>query len=191
MVTFNLAYTAPVNPDGAAPVLTQAQVWEGLKHKVRHAEQFVPVIEACEVLSESTSSSSSSSSTAQQEEEGDSNVVVERRVRFAAQQPGKDGSGSGRPARDVRETCTLYAPCRVVFEQEDGSTVTNVLSRTSPGGDGGELMMSYVFEWRHPGVKAGSAEAEGLEREHWQTAKMAVESSIKTIRRMVQEGSIH
>merc|ERR1712000_231068 len=52
MVTINLAYTAPINPAGASPVLTESQVWTGLKRKVRRAHEFVPVIVACEVISE-------------------------------------------------------------------------------------------------------------------------------------------
>ncbi|KAI0593121.1 hypothetical protein F4775DRAFT_527003 [Biscogniauxia sp. FL1348] len=166
MVTINLAYTAPVNPAGASPVLSQSQVWAGLQLKVRQAQDFVPVIEACVVLSEDLAP-------------GTGNVRVVREVRFAD----KDGKGEGRT---VRETCVHYAPCRVVFEQPDGSTVTNVVGR----GPDGELLLSYVFEWRHPDVEEGSAQARELEEGHWKVAKMAVESSIDSIRRFVQEGKI-
>ncbi|KAI0023730.1 hypothetical protein F4780DRAFT_20342 [Xylariomycetidae sp. FL0641] len=161
MVTINLAYTAPINPAGSAPVLNQAQVWAGLEKKVRRAQDFVPVIEACAVLAETTLPS------------GD--LQVQREVRFR-----------GREEDPVHEVCTHFAPCRVVFEQKDGSTITNVISK----GREGELLMSYVFEWRHPQVVEGSEEAGELEQQHWKTAKMAVESSIDTIRRMVQEGTI-
>ncbi|KAI5923872.1 hypothetical protein F4810DRAFT_152135 [Camillea tinctor] len=154
MVTINLAYTAPINPAGATPPLTQDQVWAGLQLKIRRAQDFVPVIGSCAVVSE------------------DAGTVV-RDVRFA------DG-------REVRETCVSYAPCRVVFEQPDGSTVTNVCGR----GPDGELLLSYVFEWRHPEVTEGSARARELEKTHWTIAKMAVESSIKSIRWLVQEGKI-
>ena len=54
MVTFNVAYTAPINKAGATLTLTQAQVWEGLKLKVKRAQDFVPVITGCDVLSEET-----------------------------------------------------------------------------------------------------------------------------------------
>ncbi|KAI1342773.1 hypothetical protein F5Y15DRAFT_268674 [Xylariaceae sp. FL0016] len=163
MVTFNLAYTAPINPSGASPVLTQAQVWEGLKIKVRAAQEFVPVITGCDVVSEETSPAG--------------NLQVTRDVKFKPGGPSKT---------EAREVCVHYAPCRVVFEQEDGSTVTNVVSRDA----GGNLMMSYVFEWRHPGMSEGSEEVAKLEEGHWKMAKMAVESSIDTIRRMVKEGRI-
>ncbi|KAJ2989863.1 hypothetical protein NUW58_g3251 [Xylaria curta] len=54
MVTFNIAYTAPINKTGATPILTQPQVWEGLKMKVRKAQDFVSAITECQVLSEET-----------------------------------------------------------------------------------------------------------------------------------------
>ncbi|OAA75274.1 hypothetical protein LEL_07262 [Akanthomyces lecanii RCEF 1005] len=47
MAILYYAATAPINPAGAEPVLTPAQVWEGLRRKVRHADQFVPPITSC------------------------------------------------------------------------------------------------------------------------------------------------
>jgi hypothetical protein len=52
MVNINLAYTSPINPSGASPILTQPQIWAGLQRKIRFAQEFVPVIESCEVLEE-------------------------------------------------------------------------------------------------------------------------------------------
>jgi hypothetical protein len=52
MVNFNVAYTSRINPAGATPVLNQAQIWAGLQRKIRFAQEFVPVIESCEVLEE-------------------------------------------------------------------------------------------------------------------------------------------
>ncbi|KAK7932189.1 hypothetical protein PG985_002901 [Apiospora marii] len=159
MVTINLAYTAPINPAGATPTLTPAQVWAGLQRKVRAAHEFVPLISGCSVLSES-------------EKEG--NHTITREVIFKSQ-----------PDKPVREECVHYAPCRVDFRQEDGSTISNVVSRDPRG----ELVMTYVFEWRHPGVEE-EMEVEGLRESHWKTAKMAVEGSINTIRRLVKDGEI-
>lgn len=61
-----------------------------------------------------------------------------------------------------------YEPCRVVFQQEDGSTVTNIISKRPDG----ELLMSYVFEWRHPDVSAGSEKAAQLEESHWKVSQV-------------------
>ncbi|KAI0433811.1 hypothetical protein F5Y09DRAFT_30139 [Xylaria sp. FL1042] len=164
MVTFNVAYTAPINKAGATPTLTQSQVWQGLELKVKRAQDFVPVIAGCQVLSEETLPS------------GD--LQITREVQFA---PNASGL-----AKTVKEVCVHYAPCRVVFQQEDGSSVMNLIS-TRPDG---ELLLSYVFEWRHPDVSAGSEKASQLEAAHWEMAKVAVESSIDTIRRLVAEGKI-
>ncbi|KAI1267568.1 DUF1857-domain-containing protein [Xylariaceae sp. FL1019] len=165
MVTQNLAYTAPINPSGATPTLTQTQVWEGLKIKVRKAQDFVSAITGCEVLSEETLP--------------EGNLQVTRTVQFA-QHATHGGGGS------IKEVCVHYEPCRIVFAQEDGSTVTNVVSKDSEG----ELLMSYIFEWRHPELEAGSERAQQLEEAHWKMAKVAVEGSIETIRRLVREGTI-
>ncbi|KAM3563015.1 hypothetical protein MY1884_001475 [Beauveria asiatica] len=52
MVVLYYAATAPVNPSGISPVLAPAQVWEGLRRKIRHADQFVPPITSCVVEKE-------------------------------------------------------------------------------------------------------------------------------------------
>ncbi|KAL2171350.1 hypothetical protein VTG60DRAFT_2992 [Thermothelomyces hinnuleus] len=173
MVTINLAYMAPINPPGADPELTPEQVWTGLQYKVRRADKFVPVITACEVLAEEPPA-------AEEEEEP---RVITRRVTF---RPGSTavlgGGGDDGSPRVVREVCRLYAPCRIDFVQEDGSTVGNYVSR----GPAGELMMTYVFEWRARGVRAGSARARELEDRYAKLAKMAVDGSIETIRKIVK-----
>jgi hypothetical protein len=52
MVKLYFAHTSPINPPSATPVLTHAQVWAGLQRKIRFAQEFVPVIESCNVLSD-------------------------------------------------------------------------------------------------------------------------------------------
>ncbi|KAI1323788.1 DUF1857-domain-containing protein [Xylariaceae sp. FL0255] len=163
--TLNLAYTAPINRPGASPVLTQAQVWEGLKMKVKRAQEFVSAIKTCEVHGEETLPTG--------------NLQVTRTVSFAP-------TASHGAHTTAKEVCVHYAPCRVVFNQEDGSTVTNIVSK----GPEDELLMSYVFEWRHPDVEEGSEQAAKLHEAHAKMAKIVVESSIDTIRRFVAEGKI-
>merc|ERR1712054_565637 len=148
MVTINLAYTAPINPAGASPVLTESQVWTGLKRKVRRAHEFVPVIVACEVISE----------------EGNTKETNE----------------------PVREVCVHFPPSRVDFKQDDGSTISNIVSR----GPEGELLMTYAFEWKHDHIQEGSDEATATREKYFKMAKMAVEGSINTIRKFVREGGI-
>ncbi|KAG5641666.1 hypothetical protein DXG03_004515 [Asterophora parasitica] len=48
----SFAATRRVNPPGATPVLTEAQVWTGLGIKARNPQTFVPVITSCEVISD-------------------------------------------------------------------------------------------------------------------------------------------
>ncbi|KAI1807075.1 DUF1857-domain-containing protein [Daldinia bambusicola] len=169
MVTFNLSYTAPINPSDASPTLTISQVWAGLQRKVRRAQDFVPIIEECNVLSEEPS-----------QETG--NLTIIREVRFAA---GKEPNSASKGGL-VKETCIHYPPCRVDFGQPDGSNISNIVSE----GPDGELFMTYAFEWRYPGVEKGSEEAKKLEERSWKTAKLAVHGSIDTIRRLVKGGEL-
>ncbi|KAF2086099.1 DUF1857-domain-containing protein [Saccharata proteae CBS 121410] len=160
MVTLNLAFTAPVNPPGASPVLTTAQLWAGLQRKIRFAHEFVPVIGACDVLSE---------------EEG--GRVVTREVAFKQS-----------PEKRVREVCRSYEPARVDFNQTNGSTISNIIS--DGAGGPADLYMTYCFEWQHPDVAADSDEARKLLESNKGTSRMAVEKSIESIREMVRDGRI-
>lgn len=87
MVNLNLAYTAKINPEGVTPVLTVDQVWKGLQRKIRFAQEFVPVIESCEVLE-------------------DKDGVVKRQVKF------KPGLG---PKDEAFETVRSFEPAWVSF----------------------------------------------------------------------------
>jgi hypothetical protein len=155
MVLINLGYTAPINREGESPVLTIDQVWSGLQRKVRYAQEFVPLIVGCEVLSEEKEQAGAAE---------DGIDVITRRVTFAE----KAGPMSGRI---VTEVCKLYAPCRVDFVQEDGSKITNCVTR-GQSGEPGDLYLTYIFEWRHPNVAEGSGEARWLEGEHRKVSRI-------------------
>jgi hypothetical protein len=47
---YTLSVALEVNPEGAQPRLTQAQVWRGLLMKAENAVPFVPRMQSCEVL---------------------------------------------------------------------------------------------------------------------------------------------
>ncbi|OCK77597.1 DUF1857-domain-containing protein [Lepidopterella palustris CBS 459.81] len=162
MVTFYLAYSAPINPPNATPVLTVPQVWQGLQRKIRFAQEFVSAIVNCEVLE-------------------DKDNVVTRKVEF------KPGMG---PARFAREVVKSFEPAWVEFIQDDGSIIRNLIS-AGPDGTDQSLSMTYMFEWRYPNVEEGTEEAEKVVAQSKKIAKMAVDMTIDTIRRMVIEGQIH
>lgn len=116
MAANHIAYTAPINPPSATPILTTSQVWAGLEIKIRHAEDFVPVIESIDVLEET--------------HEGNIPVTV-REIIF------KEGE---RPNSRVRETCKAYEPMKVDFHMDNGSVVSNVISEGSGGAEKGDLV---------------------------------------------------
>ncbi|CZS93732.1 hypothetical protein WAI453_001196 [Rhynchosporium graminicola] len=155
--TSNIAFTSPINRPGATPILTRSQVWSMLQLKIRSAETFVPTaISSTTVQSTSTDASSG-------------NEVTIREVTFI------EGS------RRVKEIVTAYEDCRIEFEQPDGSHVSNIVSE----GAEGELYMTYVFEWRHPGV--GKEELETLKGRERGMSRKAVEGTIEAMRRLVTE----
>ncbi|KAG4442632.1 hypothetical protein IFR05_001888 [Cadophora sp. M221] len=155
--TNNIAFTSPINPPGATPVLTRPQIWAMLQLKVRSAETFVPkAIASTTVLSTTTDPASG-------------NAVTVREVTFLENQ------------RKVKEVVTAYEDSRVEFAQPDGSHVSNVVSE---GADG--LYMTYVFEWRHPGVEG--RELEVYREKERGISRMAVEGTIQAMRNLVKEG---
>lgn len=158
--TNNIAFTAPLNPPGAAPVLQRHQVWAGLLLKIRSAETFVPAaIQSTAVVSESVDPITQ-------------NPVTVRQVVFRENQ------------RKVQETVTAYHDCRVDFDQPDGSRISNVVSE----GAHGELYMTYIFEWRHAG--ASKEELAALYDKEKKMSVMAVEGTITVLRELVQQGKL-
>jgi hypothetical protein len=155
--TNNLAFTAPINPAGATPVLSLDQIWSGLLLKIQSAETFVPAaIQSTKVVDDYVDPTTG-------------NAVTVREVTFRETQ------------KTVQETVTAFEACRVEFAQPDGSRVSNVISQ----GADGELFMTYIFEWRHPGASKEEL-AELLEKEK-KMSQMAVEGTIKVLRRLVEE----
>ncbi|KAF5602763.1 hypothetical protein FPCIR_1726 [Fusarium pseudocircinatum] len=164
MVNINLAYSAPINPSGATPILSEAQIWNGLRRKVRKAHEFVAPILECEVLSE---------------EDTASGPKVTQQVVF-------DKKARGSNDNVVKEVVYEFAPTRVDFHQPDGSKIFNIVSVDQEG----NLMMTYAFEWRHPRVEAEGGQAKELRDEYLKMAKGAVEGTITTIRKLVKEGEL-
>ncbi|CAK7563597.1 MAG: hypothetical protein SEPTF4163_001467 [Sporothrix epigloea] len=162
MTTIRLAHTVPVNPVGVTPVLTEAQVFAGFQRKIRRPQDFVPAIAECKVLSDEAG-------------------VVKREVHFKQM-------GGNHPHK-ASEVCTELPPHRVDFEMDNGSTVLNIVSAGSSG-EPTDLYVTYVFAWKHPDLTVGSPAYREAEADHKATAKMAVESSIATTRRLVSAGDI-
>ncbi|KAK4446720.1 hypothetical protein QBC34DRAFT_411223 [Podospora aff. communis PSN243] len=196
MVVFNLGYTAPINPPGISPVLTPTQVWAGLERKVRHAEEFVPLFSACEVLSEEPGATEFEPYTVIR--------AVTIRPDFgppgggppgggppggAGGPPGGGPPGGGPPKGPIRNVCKLYAPSRVDFLREDGTKFSNYVTQ-GPSGEEADMFMTYVFEWRHAGVEEGSEIWKRIREVHRKTARDAVEQTIKRIRELVAAGEL-
>lgn len=155
----NIAFTALINPPGSSPALTRAQVWAGLLLKIRSAKTFIPkAIESTTIISEGV------------DEAG--NPTTTRDVVFV------DGQ------RKVREQTIAYEDCRVDFFQPDGSKVSNIVSE----GAEGELYLTYVFEWRHPGVSSEQLSVERVKEK--KMAQNAVEDTLKIMRDLAFKGTI-
>lgn len=136
MVVIYASSTAPINPPSAQPVLTSRQVWAGLERKARYPTDFVPVVDRCEII-------------------GEEGHTISCIVHFKP---------SVTHAQQIRETCTLRAPCRLDYSMEGGSSATNVIS-TGPGG-AEDLHLTFCFDWNHPDLSATSQEAKILQAEY-------------------------
>ncbi|KAK5132606.1 hypothetical protein LTR08_008805 [Meristemomyces frigidus] len=161
-VTIHCAYTEPINPSGATPVLSRDQVWRGLQRKIRKAQDFVPVIEKTEVL----------------EDKGNE---VTRIAHFSAL--------NGHEPHAEKEICKSYYPTKVDFWQPTGALITNTIS-DGPGLTEHDYNMTYTFEWRYPDVEEGSEEHQRLWKQSIEGAKGAVHKSIEALRRMGQAGEL-
>lgn len=164
MVAANyVAFTAPINPSNASPVLTIDQVWAALQIKVGSGQTFVPgAILSTDVLKKYETETGL--------------PVTDREVTF------KEGN------RKVKETCVEYYPMKVEFHQPDGSKVMNIVSE----GAGGEkdLYMTYTFEWLHPELESDEGGLKKRLETEKAMSKMAVEGTIKVIRELVTSGKI-
>lgn len=96
MVAINLAYTAPINRPSQEPVLTMPQLWAALQHKIRHAEEFVPVITSTEVIEERV-------------DDKKGVPVITRVVTFKGEAAPPIADKDGK----VKEVCWEHSPCKV------------------------------------------------------------------------------
>lgn len=136
MVAIHLAHTEPINPLGAQPVLTHSQAWAGLVRKARSPQDFIPIVDSCEIHSET-------------EDGVDCTITFKSGVAHAPK---------------LRELCTLRPPCGLDYEMYGGSKSLQIIS-SGPTGNG-ELFLTFVFAWEHHDLVAGSAEAREIEHGH-------------------------
>ncbi|PVI07805.1 DUF1857-domain-containing protein [Periconia macrospinosa] len=106
MTLIALAFTAPLNPPStpASERLTRAQLQAGLHRKVRFPQEFIPAIEACEVLS-------------------DKDNVVERHAIFKP----------GYHKKDTIEKVRTWGDVWHDFENDDGTVIRNIVSEDTKG----------------------------------------------------------
>lgn len=86
-------------------------------------------------------------------------ILSETPTRISAEVSFHPGVGH---ASVITETCTVHPPCRLDYDMEGGSTAVNIVSEMP----GGELMLTFVFGWAHPGVAEGSEHARQLAETH-------------------------
>jgi hypothetical protein len=160
----HIAFTLPINPPSATATLNRPQVWRSLEVKIRHAQDFVPAIQSCDVI----------------EETHDLKASVPVTVREAVMREGQ---------KRIQETCKAYEPTKVDFWQ-DGSLVSIIISEGPGGAEEGDLWMTYVFGRPHPELEGGAKGQEEARKKELAMAKMAVGKSIESIREMVKDGRI-
>jgi hypothetical protein len=162
----HVAFTAPINPPSASPTLTIPQVWACLERKIRAGQDFVGgAITDTTVLKEYTTP--------------EGYPVTDRLVHFKDTNMGKK-----------KETCVAYKPMKVEFLQGDGGKVQNIVSEGAGGEGKGDLYMTYAFDWVHKELEGDEKALEERKAQEKKMAKVAVESTIEVMRRMVRDGTI-
>ncbi len=158
-----IAFTAPINPPGAKPVLTRSQIWSCLEIKITSGETFVGgAIKNTTVQKVATTSGGQK--------------YTDREVTFA------DGD------RKVKEHCVEFWPMKVEFHQANGTRVMNIVSQGAGGEE--DLYMTYTFEWLHPELEGDERGLAEKGRAEQAMSKKAVESTIEVMRRLVSEGRV-
>ncbi|KAB8235914.1 SRPBCC family protein [Aspergillus alliaceus] len=162
MLTLNIAYTEPVNnpADPTLPVLTQEQVWDGLKLKARRPQDFIPSLDDSRVI---------------EEREDGAFIVREAHVATNLHQ-------SPMAGKWTREECRLHAPVRTYFILPGGSAVENIVSV----GHDQNLYLTFTYEWKLPDIKPGTSEARKAEGDHRQIAISSVQGTIRRLRQLAE-----
>ncbi|KAH0566053.1 hypothetical protein GP486_000546 [Trichoglossum hirsutum] len=156
---FSIACTVSINSPSANPTLTKDEVWSGLMKKARRPQDYVPVINHCELLSE------------------DENGLL----RDVDIQPGKF-----MPGGLTREKVTWVKKIRVdyVMQGDKPQTITNILSE---GPAPGELYLTFSYELERD-VEPGSAEEAAVWENIRAGAQKSVEGALKAIRQKKVDG---
>jgi hypothetical protein len=68
----------------------------------------------------------------------------------------------------------------------NASKVLNIVS----SGMGGELLLTFTFEWEHKEIEEGSEEAVKKQNQYQQAAPRVVAGTISAIRQMVKDGKL-
>ncbi|KAK6437837.1 hypothetical protein LTR95_005963 [Oleoguttula sp. CCFEE 5521] len=162
MVLIKVSRTALINPEGAEPKLTVDQMWQGMVIKARKPQEFVKLMEGCEVTREN--------------EHGLTRIVTFK-------------NGWGPPGGKAEEEIAFHAPMRVDFAmQQTGERISNIVSTDCD--DSSKLYMTFTIEWPHPDLKEGSDEAKEKWQQVHDMTKQIIQSTNETVRQMVKDGVV-
>ncbi|KAH0541979.1 hypothetical protein FGG08_003611 [Glutinoglossum americanum] len=150
---FPFAYTVPINPPSASPMLTKDEVWSGLIKKARRAQDYIPIIDHCEIVSE------------------DKDGLV-RDVNIKP--------GFFMPEGLVREEVKWVEKVRLDYTIK-GDSPRSIVNLLSEGGGEGELYLTFIFEFNKD-VEPGSQEEADTWALYHAGAKKSVEHTVKIIR---------
>ncbi|KAI9752743.1 MAG: hypothetical protein M4579_005499 [Chaenotheca gracillima] len=153
MTAIYVAYTAPINPPSASPVLTVDELWEGAIHKCHEPEKYIFPIAYCRVE--------------RQDENGMTRVIKFR-------------EGFGDPNEEVVEEIVYSKPMKVDFATPStGALVENIVSY-GPSLEETDLHLTFTFKWPFNGT---AAEETAARAKYLQMAKGGVEGTIAAIRK--------
>ncbi|GAA5858870.1 hypothetical protein JCM1840_006596 [Sporobolomyces johnsonii] len=171
----SIAATRPVNPPGASPLISEAQLWAGLEFKARNPQAFVPMITSCRVVEDHGDKGCPSELIPSPRRSAPVGGQATRLVRF------NDGP-------EVREDIHVFANTIAYFEMASSPTPTRITNLISYGpAPAHDLLLTYSFAGAIPGV--GPDDARSTVELSAAMGK-GVEHSIEVVRGMVRDGKL-
>ncbi|KAF4335430.1 hypothetical protein FBEOM_10718 [Fusarium beomiforme] len=167
--SFNIAFTQPVNPLDQTIVLTETELWYGIRRGGRHPHDFAPYVASCEVIS------------------GAKNEF-RRKLTLA------DGAVHTAAGEDLIQDVIVAPPLHVEAKTiTTGAKSTFLLSHgTAEKQEDGrpELFLTALYELKLNNVEPGTQAAKDIEVDYTALARGACENAVKDIRKWKTEGKL-
>lgn len=184
----NVAYSLAVNKGLAsdhADILSQAELWEGVRRGCTHPHEFAPYVSKCEVLSGDTNNFVRRLTLANGAVHTASGATIDQEVIIA--------EGLHVSQFSFRTTiCTERHMQVEATTLSSGAKTTWMVSRDASEGanEDSDIFMVAIYELKMSNITPGSEEAEKITRDYTALAHKACQEGVETIRVWKRQGRL-